>query len=158
MLNIAAEASVMVTRAMDRWSPTLSSESRANGEISHVRAFGNVHRRHFVAHARCSPPYHIPGWPRTTLHGRRPPQWVPTCLVQKLEFSRLHVSLSSWRSHVSSQCSHRRPVDALSVYMCHMSTYSNLRLEVLCPLAAKKNLRTWAVTPLPRAVAHALGV
>ena len=25
MLNIAAEASVMVTRAMDRWSPTLSS-------------------------------------------------------------------------------------------------------------------------------------
>ena len=29
MLNIAAEASVMVTRAMDRWSPTLSSESRA---------------------------------------------------------------------------------------------------------------------------------
>ena len=29
MLNIAAEASVMVTRAMDRWSPTLSSESDA---------------------------------------------------------------------------------------------------------------------------------
>ena len=93
MLNIAAEASVMVTRAMDRWSPTLSSESRANGEISHVRAFGNVNRRHFVGHARCSPPYHIPGRPRTTLHGRRPPQWVPTCLVKKLEFSRLHVSL-----------------------------------------------------------------
>ena len=93
MLNIAAEASVMVTRAMDRWPATLSSESRANGEISHVRAFGNVHRRHFVAHARCSPPYHIPGRPRTTLHGRCPPQWVPVCLVQKLEFSRLHVSL-----------------------------------------------------------------
>ena len=77
MLNIAAEASVMVTRAMDRWSPTLSSESRANGEISHVRAFGNVHRRYFVGHARCSPPYHIPGRPRTTLHGRCQPQWVP---------------------------------------------------------------------------------
>ena len=91
MLNIAAEASVMVTRAMDRWSPTLSSESRANGEISHVRAFGNVHCRHFVAHARCSPPYHIPGRPRTTLHGRCPPGTV--CLIQKLEFSRLHVSL-----------------------------------------------------------------
>mgnify|MGYP005625942017 CR=1 FL=1 len=94
MLNIAAEASVMVTRAMDRWSPNLSFESRANGEISHVRAFGNVHRRHFVGHARCSPPYHIPGRPRTTLHGRCPPQWVPVCLVQKLEFSRLHVSLT----------------------------------------------------------------
>ena len=61
MLNIAAEASVMVTRAMDPWPATLSSESRANGEISHVRAFGNVHRRHFVGHARCSPSYHIPG-------------------------------------------------------------------------------------------------
>ena len=93
MLNIAAEASVMVTRAMDPWPATLSSESRANGEISHVRAFGNVHCRHFVGHARCPPPCHIPGWPRTALHGRRPPQWVPTCLVQKLEFSRLHVFL-----------------------------------------------------------------
>ena len=29
MLNIAAKASVMVTRAMDRWSPTLSSDRRA---------------------------------------------------------------------------------------------------------------------------------
>ena len=28
MLNIAAEASVMVTRAMDRWPPTLSSDVR----------------------------------------------------------------------------------------------------------------------------------
>ena len=147
MLNIAAEASVMVTRAMDRWSPTLSSESRANGEISHVRAFGNVHRRHFVGHARCSPPYHIPGQPRTTLHGRCPPQWVPVCLILKLEFSRFiaRLPVRRWRSHVFSQCSHQRPVDALSVYMCHMGTYSNLRLEVLCPLAAKKNLRIWAL-------------
>ena len=32
--------------------------------------------------------------------------------------------------------------------MCHMGTYSNLRLEVLSPLAAKKISRIWAVTPL----------
>ena len=31
--------------------------------------------------------------PEPPCMGRRPPQWVPTCLVQKLEFSRLHVSL-----------------------------------------------------------------
>ena len=38
--------------------------------------------------------------------------------------------------------------------MCHMGTYSNLRLEVLSPLAAKKNSRIWAVTPLERSTGN----
>ena len=95
MLNIAAEASVMVTRAMDRWRrPPCELRRR----VQTVKYLMFVPSGMFIA-VTSSPmqgahpliiyqdgPEPHPAWPVSGPMGT-------VCLIQKLEFSRLHVSL-----------------------------------------------------------------